>query len=219
MNERKPNKEIDARIGKVNAILRELYRSVFTKWELSNIAKLSVFKSVFVPILMYGHESWVMTERALSQVVTAEMGFLRRVHGVTLRDKVRSCEIRKAFSVEPLLQIERSQLRWCNHVSIMSQERFARQVYWPNPRESGPEVDQGDQVLWIHLRPWLVPSCCGARKTIWDYSKHEAFRVLLGLITPRPSPEEKRSWKWVIAVCGVFSIIWYANPDFCISCH
>jgi len=48
---------------------------VVTKRELSNTAKLSVFKSVFLPTLTYGHESWVMTERILSQVQAAEMGF------------------------------------------------------------------------------------------------------------------------------------------------
>ena len=30
-------------------------------------AKLSVFRSVFVPILTYGHEYWVMIERVRSQ--------------------------------------------------------------------------------------------------------------------------------------------------------
>jgi len=40
-----------------NALLRELYCSVITQRELSNIVKLSVFKSIFVPILNYGHES------------------------------------------------------------------------------------------------------------------------------------------------------------------
>jgi len=54
--------EIDKWIGKANAVLRELYRSVVTKQELSKTAKLSVFKSVFVPILTFGHESWVVTE-------------------------------------------------------------------------------------------------------------------------------------------------------------
>jgi len=40
------------------------------------------------------------------------MEFLRRVHGVTLRDKVRSCEIRKALNVEPLLRIEFPAMVW-----------------------------------------------------------------------------------------------------------
>jgi len=44
-----------------------------------------------------------MTERVLFQVQAAEMGFLRRFHGVTLCDKVGNCEIRKALNVEPLL--------------------------------------------------------------------------------------------------------------------
>jgi len=37
--------------------LRELYRSVVTKRELSNTANLSVIESFFVPILTKGHES------------------------------------------------------------------------------------------------------------------------------------------------------------------
>jgi len=74
---------------------------VATKLEFSNTAKLSVFKSVFVPILADGHESCVGTEGILSQVQAGEMGFLRRVHGATLCDKVRSCEIRKTLNVEP----------------------------------------------------------------------------------------------------------------------
>jgi len=45
---------IDTRIG--DAVLRELHCSVVAKKELSNNAKLSFFKSVFVPILTCGHE-------------------------------------------------------------------------------------------------------------------------------------------------------------------
>jgi len=51
------NKRFDTRISEANAVLRELYRSVVTKRELLKTAKLSVFKSVFVPILNCGHES------------------------------------------------------------------------------------------------------------------------------------------------------------------
>ena len=69
--------------------------------ELSKKAKLSIFKAVLVPILPYGHESWVMTERMRSQVQASEMRFLRRIKGVTLFIKVRSSEIRKSLNIEP----------------------------------------------------------------------------------------------------------------------
>jgi len=69
----------DTRICKANAVLHQPYRSVVTKLKLSNTAKLSVFKSVFVPIIIYGHEIFVMAIRVLSQVQGAEMWFLRKI--------------------------------------------------------------------------------------------------------------------------------------------
>ena len=40
--------ELDTRIGKASAVIRQLYRSVALKRELCTKAKLSVFRSVFV---------------------------------------------------------------------------------------------------------------------------------------------------------------------------
>ena len=99
------------------------------KRELSKKAKLSIFKTVFVPILTYGHEFWVMTERVRSQVQASEMRFLQRIEGVALFNKVRCSEIRKSVNIKPLLlRIERSQLRWFSHVSRMPQERLPKQA-------------------------------------------------------------------------------------------
>jgi len=62
---------------------------------------VSLFNCIFL-ILTYGCEYWVITERVSSQVQVAQMGFLRRVNGVTLRNKVCSYEICKALNVESL---------------------------------------------------------------------------------------------------------------------
>ncbi|TWW80631.1 hypothetical protein D4764_01G0004460 [Takifugu flavidus] len=55
-----------------------------------------IYRSIFVPTLTYGHELWVMTERTRSRVQAAEMSFLRRVAGLSLRDRVRSSAIRRS---------------------------------------------------------------------------------------------------------------------------
>ena len=68
--------EFDSRIGKASGVLRELYRTIVAKKELSNRAKLAVFNSVYVPTLTYGHEIWVMTEKMRSRVQAAEMRYL-----------------------------------------------------------------------------------------------------------------------------------------------
>ena len=67
------NNEADGWIAKDNAVLHELFRSVVTKRE-SSTEKPSVFRSVFVLILAYDLESWVMTE-IISQVQVAERDF------------------------------------------------------------------------------------------------------------------------------------------------
>ena len=74
-------------------LLHSLYRTVVTKTELSRRAKLSIYRSIFVPTLTYGHEGWVMTERTRLRVQAAEMGFLRRVADVSLRDRVKCSAI------------------------------------------------------------------------------------------------------------------------------
>ena len=52
--------------------------------ELLKYAKLSFFETAFVPILTFGHESWVMTEKVRLQVQASEMRFLQTIEGVTL---------------------------------------------------------------------------------------------------------------------------------------
>ncbi|KAK3544073.1 hypothetical protein QTP86_001044 [Hemibagrus guttatus] len=87
--------EIDRRIGAVAAVMRSMYRSVVVKKELSRKAKLSIYQSIYVPTLTYGHELWVMTERVRSRIQAAEMSCLRRVVGRSLRDRVRSSVTRE----------------------------------------------------------------------------------------------------------------------------
>ena len=52
-----------------------------------SLVKLSIYRSIYVPTLTYGHELWVMTERIRSQIQAAEMSFLCRVAGCSLRDE------------------------------------------------------------------------------------------------------------------------------------
>jgi len=52
----------------------------------------------------------VTTERILSKEQTEEIGYLRRVLGVTLRGKEHRFETRETRNVKPLLRIEISQL-------------------------------------------------------------------------------------------------------------
>ena len=82
------DEELDTRIGKASS---NASFALLGCHETRIVEKQNSLKAVFVPILTYGHESWVMTERMRS--AKSEMRFLRRIEGVTLFNKVRSSEI------------------------------------------------------------------------------------------------------------------------------
>ena len=55
-SERKMEQEIDKRIGAASAVMRTQRQSVVAKRELSQKAKLSIYRSIYVPTLSYGQE-------------------------------------------------------------------------------------------------------------------------------------------------------------------
>ncbi|KAI3355481.1 hypothetical protein L3Q82_018317 [Scortum barcoo] len=87
-SEGKMEREIDRRIGAASAVMRSVYRTVVVKKELSPKGEaLDLPVNLRLPTLTYGHELWVMTERTRSRIQAAEMSFLRRVAGRSLRDR------------------------------------------------------------------------------------------------------------------------------------
>jgi len=111
----------------------------------------------------------------------------QRIHDVTLRNKVCSCEIRKALKVELLLRIERFQLRCFGHLSRMLREWVTRQVLPGTPTGKRPRSrprtwwsDYTSDLAWSHLgvEP-AEPSEISVDRGV--------SRYLLGLLSPRPS--------------------------------
>ncbi|KAK0142304.1 LanC-like protein 2 [Merluccius polli] len=130
------------------------------KRELSRKAKLSIYQSIYVPALTYGHELWVMTERTRSRVQAAEMSFLRRVAGLSLRDRVRSLVIREELGVDPLLlRVERSQMRWLGHLVRMPPGRLPGEVFRARPTGRRPRGRPSTR--WRDYSTQKYTKCCG----------------------------------------------------------
>lgn len=68
-----------------SAVMSASYKTMV---KLKRKAKLSIYQSLYVPPLTYGHELWVMTERIIWWIQATEMGFLQRLAGLHLRGKI-----------------------------------------------------------------------------------------------------------------------------------
>ena len=65
-SEGKMEQEIDRRIGAVSAVMRTPNPSVMGKRELSQKAKLSIYRAIYILTLTYCDELWLVSERMRS---------------------------------------------------------------------------------------------------------------------------------------------------------
>ncbi|KAK3508205.1 hypothetical protein QTP70_017467 [Hemibagrus guttatus] len=191
-SEGRMDREFDRRIGAAAAVMRSMYRSVVVKKELSRKAKLSIYQSICVPTLTYGLELWVMTERVRSRIQAAEMSFLRRVTGHSLRDRLRSSVTREELGVEPLLlHIERGQLRWLGHLFRMPLGRLPGEVFRACPtgkRPRGrPRTRWRDYVCRLAWERLGVPSEELEEVLCWCNLTEESCRALSSVLTSNSS--------------------------------
>lgn len=111
---------MDWEIWVASAVIRVLYQSVVVKRELSLKVKLSIYWSIYIPTLTYGHKLYAVTERTRSQIQAVWMSSLFRGARLSLRNRVRSSDIWESLKVELLLLcIERNQLRCFGHLVRM----------------------------------------------------------------------------------------------------
>nr|XP_049580441.1 charged multivesicular body protein 1a isoform X3 [Syngnathus scovelli] len=170
-------REIDRRIGAASAVMRTLYRSVVVKRELSQKAKLSIYRSIYV------------TETTRSRIQAAEMSFLRRMSGLSLRDRVRSSVIRERLGVESLLlHVERSQMRWLGHLIRMPPGRLPGEVFRACP--TGRRPRGRPRTRWRDYVSQLAWERLGIPRDELDEvaGEREVWESLLKLLPPRPDP-------------------------------
>ena len=78
-------RKIDGQIGTASAVMQLLKLSVVVKIELSEKAKLSIYRSIYVPTLTYGQELRVVTERMrFANTSSQNEFFFCRVAGLSL---------------------------------------------------------------------------------------------------------------------------------------
>uniref|UniRef100_A0A8C6MBU3 Reverse transcriptase domain-containing protein n=1 Tax=Nothobranchius furzeri TaxID=105023 RepID=A0A8C6MBU3_NOTFU len=179
-SEGKLEREIDRWISAASTAMQAFYRSVVVKRELSQKAKLSIYQSIYISTLTYGHELWVVTERTRSRIQAAEVSFLCRVAWLSLRDRVRSSVIPEWLGVDLLLlHIERSQLRWLGHLVRMPPECLPGEVFQARPtgrRPKGrPRTQWRDYVSHLArerlgIRPEELAQVAGERE-VWAYRR------------------------------------------------
>lgn len=126
----KEDLEINNRIENTTKLYYALNNTFIRKKEISEKTKITVYKTVFKPVLTYGCESWVLNQQMKSRIQALEMKYLRAAKGVTRRDRIRNQTIREDLNVEPIIEsIEKQKLKWFGHMMRMGEERQTKKIW------------------------------------------------------------------------------------------
>ena len=84
--------------------------------------KIKLYMTVIRPVLLYGVECWTVRKKEEQIFEKTEMQMLRRIKGVTLRDRVKSVDIRKELGVSSIQEkVTKMRIRWYGHMKRMEE--------------------------------------------------------------------------------------------------
>ena len=122
--------EIHSRIGQAAAAFASLKWCLWKRSNISTKTKIRLFRTLIIPILLYGSETWTLLKPELNKLEVFQMRCLRQILHVSLRDHLRNETIRRRCDQQPTIeeQIQKRRLRWFGHVSRMNNNRLPHRL-------------------------------------------------------------------------------------------
>jgi hypothetical protein len=102
---------------------------------LSRNVKVKIYKTVFIPVVLYGCETWSLTLREEHRLRVFENRVLRRMFGPKRDEvmgewrKLHNEELHNLYSSPDIIkQVKSRGMRWAGHVAGMGEERKVYRV-------------------------------------------------------------------------------------------
>jgi hypothetical protein len=112
---------------------------------LSENVKIRMYKTIILPVVLYGCETWPLTLREEDRLRMFENRVLRRIFGPKRDDltgewrKLRNEELRDLYSSPSIIRIIKSRrMGWVCHVARMGEKRNAYRLLVGNPEGKRP---------------------------------------------------------------------------------
>ena len=122
-------KDVKIRIEKAATVYQMWRRKVFKSRNLSRRTKVQVFRTMVMSVLLYGAETWSVTQQDIRRLKTFQMRCLRDIVGVTLWDMRRNVDILEETGELPIKeQLRLKRLQWFGHLQRMPDYRPQKQL-------------------------------------------------------------------------------------------
>ncbi|KAJ4430651.1 hypothetical protein ANN_19241 [Periplaneta americana] len=133
--------EIKRRINMGNACYYSVEKLLSSSL-LSKNLKVRIYKTIILPVLLYGCETWTLTLREEHRLRVFENKVLRKIFGAKRDEvtgewrKLHNTELHALYSSPDIIRnIKSRRLRWAGHVARMGESRNAYRVLVGRPEE------------------------------------------------------------------------------------
>jgi hypothetical protein len=112
---------------------------------LSSNVKVKIYKTIILPVVLYGCETWYVTLREEHRLRVFENRVLRRIFGLKRDEvteewrKLHNEELHNLYLLPDIIrQVKSRRMRWAGHVARMGEERKVYKVLVGKPEEKRP---------------------------------------------------------------------------------
>ena len=125
--------DVAKRIEAAGGAFGALRKCIFTSPNITFAAKSAVYMALILSILLYGSESWCLTEKLFRQLRTFHHRCIRAMCRVTRKHtrahQISTIELLRRTKLLPIdTYITRRQLRWAGHIARMDFSRLPRKM-------------------------------------------------------------------------------------------
>jgi hypothetical protein len=124
--------EIERRLNSGNACYHSV-QTLLSSRLLSKNLKIRIFKTIILPVVLYGCETWPLTLREQHRLRVFENRVLRRIFGPKRDEvtgewrKLHNKELHDLYSSSSIIRINKSRrMRWSGHVARMEKKNAYR---------------------------------------------------------------------------------------------
>ena len=146
------SEDVKRRISLASTAFGRLRNAIWNKRAIGQRLKVRLYNALILPIAIYASETWTLKAEDERRLEVFEMRCLRRILGVSLRERRTNESIRKALGMPNSITevIKRKRLKWFGHISRRSPNSYvslALRQDFPNPRPRGrPPKKWTDQI-------------------------------------------------------------------------
>ena len=132
--------DVKRRIGLALGAMHALH-PIWRAKDISNQTKIALFRSLVLSTALYAAETWTLRQRDQERPLSFEMSYLRRILGISRRDRIRNDNIRQKLDLKTTIMHSR-RLTYYGHVTRMCNNRLPLKTLFGTTNGTRPKQGQ-----------------------------------------------------------------------------